>query len=86
LLINNYTKTVMPSTGLNDIQISLLRMFDRKIPDNEVLEIKKVLTKHLSSKLFDEVDRVVEEKGIQESNFSKLESEHLRTKSKKSDE
>ena len=76
----------MPSTGLNDIQISLLRMFDRKIPDNEVLEIKKVLTKHLSSKLFDEVDRVVEEKGIQESNFSKLESEHLRTKSKKSDE
>ena len=76
----------MPSTGLNDIQIGLLRMFDRKIPDNEVLEIKKVLTKHLSSKLFDEVDRVVEEKGIQESNFSKLESEHLRTKSKKSDE
>ena len=76
----------MPSTGLNDIQIGLLRMFDRKIPDNEVLEIKKVLTKHLSSKLFDEVDRAVKEKDIQESDFIKLESEDLRTNSKKSDE
>ena len=76
----------MPSTGLNDIQIGLLRMFDRKIPDNEVLEIKRVLTKHLSSKLFDEVDHVVKEKDIQENDFIKLKSEHLRTNSKKSDE
>ncbi|HEV7378570.1 MAG TPA: hypothetical protein VGN64_02180 [Dyadobacter sp.] len=29
---------------LNDIQISLLRMFDREIPDEEVLEIKKYLS------------------------------------------
>lgn len=72
-------KTAMSTAGLNDIQIGLLGMFDRKIPDDEVLEIKKVLTKHLSSKLFDEVDRVVEEKDIQKSDFSKLELEHLRT-------
>ena len=69
------------STGLNDIQIGLLRMFDRKIPDNEVLEIKKVLTKHLSEKLFSEVDRVIEEKNITKKDFDKLESDHLRTKS-----
>jgi len=40
------------TAGLNDIQIGLLRMFDRKIPDEEVLEIKEELVKHLSEKLF----------------------------------
>jgi len=79
-------KNTKISTGLNDIQIGLLRMFDRQIPDDEVLEIKKVLTKHLSEKLFTEVDRVVKEKGISEKDFDKLESDDLRTKSKKSDD
>ena len=79
-------KNTKISTGLNDIQIGLLRMFDRQIPDDEVLEIKKVLTKHLSEKLFTEVDRVIEEKGISEKDFDKLESDDLRTKSKKSDD
>ena len=79
-------KNTKISTGLNDIQIGLLRMFDRQIPDDEVLEIKKVLTKHLSKKLFAEVDRVIEEKGISEKDFDKLESDDLRTKSKKSDD
>ena len=71
-------KTVKTSSGLNEIQIGLLRMFDRKIPDEEVIEIKKLLSKHLSKKLFDEVDRVVEEnrvveeKGISDNDYEKL--------------
>lgn len=74
-------KNTKMSTGLNDIQIGLLRMFDRQIPDDEVLEIKKVLTKHLSEKLLLEVDQVIGEKNITKKYFDKLESEHLRTKS-----
>ncbi len=69
--------------GLNDVQIGLLRMFDRNIPEADIREIKRVLVNHLSQQLLDEVDRVVEEKGITQADFKKLESEHFRTKSKK---
>lgn len=68
---------------LNDIQISLLRMFDREIPDEEVLEIKKVLVSHLSDKLLEEVDRAVNEKNISSVDYAALEVSDLRTKSEK---
>ncbi len=70
-------------TGLNEVQVGLLRMFDRNIPEADVREIKQVLVKHLSKQLLDEVDRVVEQKGITDADFRKLETEHFRTKSKK---
>jgi hypothetical protein len=70
-------------TGLNEVQIGLLRMFDRNIPETDIREIKQVLVKHLSKQLLEEVDKVVEEKGITEANFKRLETEHFRTKSKK---
>ena len=70
-------------TSLNEVQIGLLRMFDRNIPETDIREIKQVLVKHLSKQLLDEVDKVVEEKGITEEDFKRLEMEHFRTKSKK---
>ena len=71
------------NTSLNEVKIGLLRMFNRNIPDADIREIKQVLVKYLSQQLLDEVDRVVEEKGITEDDFKKLEKEHFRTKSKK---
>lgn len=71
------------NTSLNEIQIGLLRMFDRNIPEADIKEIKQVIVKHLSQQLLDEVDRVVEEKGITEKDFKKLETQHFRTKTKK---
>ena len=73
----------MEHTGLNEVQIGLLRMFDRNIPENDIREIKQVLVKHLSKQLLDEVDRVVEQKGITEADFKRLETEQFRTKAKK---
>ena len=67
-------------TNLNEVQIGLLRMFERNIPDNDIKEIKRVIVKHLSKQLFEEVDRVVAEKGITEADYKKLEKEHFRTK------
>jgi len=69
-------------SGLNELQIGLLRMFDRHIPDEDIREIKRVLVKHLSQQVLDEVDNVVAEKGITETDFKKLETEHFRTKFK----
>lgn len=64
-------------TDLNEVQIGLLRMFDRNIPENDIREIKQVLVKHLSKQLLDEVDRVVEEKGITDADFKRLETEQI---------
>jgi hypothetical protein len=69
-------------TSLNEVQIGLLRMFERNIPDNDVKEIKRVITKHLSKQLLDEVDRAVIEKGITDEDYKKLETDHFRTKRK----
>ena len=50
-------------TKLNGLQISLLRLFERGISDEEVLELRQVLVAHMSQKLLAEVERVNEERG-----------------------
>jgi hypothetical protein len=73
-------------SGLNDIQIGLLRMFDRNIPDDDILEIRRVLVNYLSDKLLNEVDSVVIQKEISDLDYKNLESSDLRTKPRLSDE
>ncbi len=58
-------------------------MFNRNIPEADILEIKRVIVKHLGSQLLEEVDRVTEEKGITEKDFLALEDNHDRTSTKK---
>ena len=67
-------------SGLNEVQIALLRMFNRNIPDEELLEIRRVLVNHLSQRLFDEIDAAAAEKGVTEADYKQLESAHFRTK------
>ena len=43
---------------------------------------KQALVKYLSKQLLNEVGKVVEEKGITEKDFKRLETEHFRTKTK----
>jgi hypothetical protein len=70
------------NVGLNDVQIGLLRMFNRPMSIEESVEIRDLLSQHYANKLFDEVDRVVAEKGITEDDYDKLRNEHQRTKMK----
>lgn len=58
--------------GLNDVQLSLLRLFSRKMSYEESVEIRDLLTKHYSQKLKNEVDHVVSEKKITDVNYDKL--------------
>lgn len=60
--------------------MALLRMFNRNIPDEELLEIRRVLVSHLSQRLLDEVDIVVAEKDITDEDYKQLESADFRTK------
>jgi len=50
-------------TELNPVQISLLRLFNRPMPEKETLEIKKLLVDHYSELLKQEVTKAIEEKG-----------------------
>lgn len=59
-------------TGLNDVQLSLLRMFNRRMTYEESVEIRELLTKHYSQKLKAEVDRVVGKKKITSKDYDKL--------------
>lgn len=58
--------------GLNDVQLSLLRMFNRRMSYEESVELRDLLTQHYSQKLKDEVDRVVAEKKITGKDYDKL--------------
>jgi len=58
--------------GLNDVQLSLLRMFNRKMSYEESVELRDLLTQHYSQKLKDEVDRVVAEKKITNKDYDQL--------------
>lgn len=70
------------NVGLNDVQVGLLRMFNRPMSIQESIEIRDLLSQHYANKLFDEVDRVVTEKGITEADYEKLRNEHQRTEKK----
>jgi hypothetical protein len=59
-------------TELNPIQISLLRLFSRPMSEEETLELKRLLVKHYSKLLREEVTRVVAEKGYTQQDFDNM--------------
>jgi hypothetical protein len=58
--------------GLNDVQLSLLRMFNREMSYEESVEIRDLLTNHYSQKLKSEVDQMVSQKKISQKNYDQL--------------
>jgi len=59
-------------TELNSLQVSLLRLFNRPMPEEETLELKKVLVSHFSDLLEEEVTKVVKKKGYAKVDFEKM--------------
>jgi hypothetical protein len=57
---------------LTDLQISLLRLFDQGLNQEQTLEVRRVLMNYFSTQLKDEVSRVVEEKGYSEDDFRRM--------------
>ena len=66
-------------SGLNEVQLGLLRMFSRPMSTEQTLKIKRAIVNFLSDELDEEVERVVAEKGITDSDFEKLRKQHQRT-------
>jgi len=59
-------------TELNPLQVSLLRLFNRPMSEQETLELKRLLVKHYSKLLKGEVSRVVAEKGYKKQDFDAM--------------
>ena len=64
---------------LNDVQISLLRMFNRNMTDQELSEVKQLLMAYYDEKLQTELDRVIGEKGYIQPDFDKMLNQQNRT-------
>lgn len=69
---------VQETTGLNDIQLTLLRLFNRKMSQEETVELRDMLFNFYSDKLFNEVDKVVKQKNITEQDYEKLRNQNQR--------
>jgi hypothetical protein len=59
-------------TKLNELQISLLRLFERGMSNEEVLELRRVLVAHMSQKMLDEVERIDAERGYSAEDYERM--------------
>lgn len=59
-------------TKLNELQISLLRLFERGMSDEEVLELRRVLVAHMSQKMLDGVERIDAERGYTDGDYERM--------------
>lgn len=62
----------MVNIQFNDVQISLLRLLDRPITEQEVVEIKDLLVSYFDKKLKTQIEFDITEKGISEVDFEAL--------------
>ena len=64
--------TKHPSSGLNEIQVSLLRLFSRPVSEKQTKELKKLLVDYYSIQLEKGVSKVVTEKGYSQKDFDDM--------------
>ena len=60
------------SPKLNSLQISLLRLFSQNIPDNQTLEIRKLMIEYFDAQLKAELETVIEQKGYTTDDFQAM--------------
>jgi hypothetical protein len=59
-------------TKLNSLQISLLRLFERGMSDEDTLELRRVIVAHLSKKMLAEVERIDDERGYTAEDYERM--------------
>lgn len=64
---------------MTNLQIELLKTFSFNLSDNQLLEIKELLSKYFASRVSNEMDKFVDDNGWDDEKFEELANEHLRT-------
>ena len=65
---------------LNEVQIMLLRLFSRPMPTQDLEAIREMLLTYYEKALHEEVERVIEKKGITRADFEAVLNKQQRSK------
>jgi len=65
---------------LTNLQLELIKLFKYELPDNQIQEIKTLLSKYFANKATDEMDKLWEENDWSDKMMEDWKNEHLRTK------
>ena len=65
---------------LNDVQLMLLRLFSRPMPEHDLEAIREMLLTYYETALQKEVERVIEQKNITRTDFDRVLNQQQRTK------
>lgn len=66
--------------SLTNLQLQLLKMFKYELAEQQLIEIKELLSKYFAEKASDEMDKLWEENGWSNETMDKWSREHIRTK------
>jgi hypothetical protein len=69
------------AAALNNVQLEILKLFRNNQPEEELQEIKSLLTAYLANKVTLEADKAFVEKGYAATIFETWKQEHFRKKS-----
>ena len=64
---------------LTTLQLELVKLFSYKVAENQVLEIKQLLSTYFADKATEEMDKLWEENNWSEETMKDWSNEHLRT-------
>lgn len=75
-----FSKKITMATSLSNIQKELLKLYSTDIPDDQLIDIKLILSKYFAEKASDEMDRLWEENDWNEDTMNQWANEHNRKK------
>jgi hypothetical protein len=69
----------MQTTKLNPIQLQLLNLFSREMSEKELAEIKAILMDYYDQQAQTEIDKIWEQKGMNQQTMEDLLNTHIRS-------
>ena len=63
---------------LSNVQLELLKVFARNVSDEEILEIRRLLTRYFADKAIQEANRLWDEKGWTDKDAERMLKTHMR--------
>lgn len=67
------------SQGLSNLQLELLKLYAFNIPENQLMEIRKLLANYFAKQIDEEMDEFWGKKGFDKSTIEKWKQTHMRT-------
>jgi hypothetical protein len=66
-------------TKLTNLQLHLLKLFARELPEKQLLEIQSLLSHYFAKKVDEEFEKLEKEKGWTAETYDQWLKEHMRT-------